>query len=231
MDSELHLHLVPSDDLALRKELEFERLNALGFVRGSTSQEQFFLLMNSAWEKTGLPMNQTQRDYLAVMINRFVGRHDLFDQLDGFEFCSYLLGLAEVDERMLHDLADISLLSVAFFPDMSKRRHHMRSLTYSAQLGESLYTRLAKDSAKKDDWFSEAWKLMAKSFGQAVMVLRSAFPQYGFVHKQMTAPPGSNEPMLTDVDATRKLRHWTELYQMYFKQPEASGTPTQVLLN
>ena len=221
MKSDLHVNIVTGDDATLRKELEFKRLNSLGFVRGTTSQEQFFLLVNDAWEKTGLPPNEVLRDYLAVMLNRFANRPDLLDQLAGFEYCSYLIGWKQVDKETVHDLADISLQYVAFFPGMSMRRHEPRSLEYSAKIGESLYAHLAKDSTKKDDWFSEAWKTMAGSFGRAVMVLRSVFPQYAY--ERAAQAPERGQVAQTEYEATTMLDQYKLFDLMFFQQQ--GGTP------
>ena len=129
-----------------------------------------------------------------------------------------------VDPETMHDLADISLQYVAFFPGMSEARHQMRSLQYSTEIGESLYMRLAKESAKKDDWFSEAWQLMSKSFGLAVIVLRSAFPHYSFVKN--AGPSGSSgQVAMTDWQATKALDQWKMFDQMFFRQ---TGTTTQL---
>ncbi len=218
MESNPALHILPHTEEDVQSETVLAQLNTLGFVRASTPQEQFLILMDDAWQKTKLPMNLTLRDYLAVMLNRFLGRCDLLDQLAGFEYSSYLIGRKSIDPATMHDLADISLQYVAFFPGMSQRRHQMRSLEYSTQIGESLYMCLAKDSAKKDDWFSEAWQLMATSFGLAVIVLRSAFPPYSFVNN---ADPSysSGQVIPTDWEATRKLHQWKMFEQMFFLPP------------
>lgn len=221
MESDLAVHILPHNQEDVQSDAALARLNQLGFVRASTPQEQFLILMNDAWHKTKLPMNLTLRDYLAVMLNRFLGRRDLLDQLAGFEYCSYLTGRKSVDPETMHDLADISLQYVAFFPGMSDARYQMRSLEYSTQIGESLYTRLAKDSVKKDDWFSEAWQLMARSFGLAVMVLRSAFPHYSFV-KNSGPSPSSGQVAQTDWEVTKKLDQWRMFDQMFFQQTGAA---------
>ena len=96
----------------------------------------------------------------------------------------------------------------------------MRSLEYSAEIGTSLYAKLASDTTKKDDWFSEAWRLMAKSFGQAVIVLRSAFPQYSFTRN--VAPHPGGQVAQTDMQATQQLDHWKMFDQMFFIQPGAA---------
>ena len=220
MESNLILQILPHNEADVKSDAAFAQLNTLGFVRASTTQEQFLILINEAWQKTKLPMNLTLRDYLAVMLNRFLRQRDFLDQLAGFEYCSYLIGHKSIDPETLHNLADISLQYVAFFPAMSQRRHQMRSLGYSTQIGESLYKRLAKDSAKKDDWFSEAWQLMASSFGCAVMVLRSAFSPCCLVN-YAGPPPSSGQVALTDWEATRQLDQWKMFGQMFFLRPGA----------
>ncbi len=217
MEHDIDLHILPHSPEEVKSDAALLRLNELGFVRGTTAQEQFFLLMNDAWQKTGLPMNQTLRDYLAVMLNRFATRRDLLEQLAGFEFCSYLIGQKAVAPETMHDLADISLQYVSFFPGMSEGRHQMRSLAYSTEIGESLYAELASRAAKKDDWFSEAWRLMAKSFGQAVIVLRSAFPQYTFPRNATSHSSG--QVAQTDMQTTKQLDQWKMFDQMFFRQP------------
>jgi hypothetical protein len=161
---------------------KYSNLGQLGFVRGKTSQEQWYLLVADAWNASTLPMDEIVRDYLAVMLDRFMRRVNLFDQLNAFEYGTYLIGAKVIDETCVQDLADISLQYVAFFPRLSQYRHQPRSLAYSARIGEELYHRLARNSQDKDDWYSVAYERMAKSFARAVMILRSVCPE--FVHQR-----------------------------------------------
>jgi len=162
----------------VEKEACFQTLNEKGFVRADSPEHQWYLLLNEACASSGVYVDNVVKDYLATMLNRFVGRVDLFEQLSAFDFYRHVLGLTRVDSVCVQDIADISLQYVAFFPERSCNRHEPRSLEYVANVGTSLYRGLAKSSEGKDDWFSGAFKLMAKSFGSAVIVLRSACPRF-----------------------------------------------------
>lgn len=88
----------------------------------------------------------------------------------------FLIGNKNIDDACVQDIADMSLQYVTLFPDCSDYRHEMRSVDYVAIMGETLYEVLSKKSEKKDDWFSCAYRAMAKDFGLAVMVLRAMNP-------------------------------------------------------
>ncbi|MDO8523621.1 MAG: hypothetical protein Q7R74_00150 [bacterium] len=162
----------------VEKEARFETLNGRGFIRGDTPQHQWYLLVTEACEAASITVDEVVRDYLAVMLNRFMGRAEFFEQLAAFDFYQHALGIAKIDSPCVQDVADISLQYVAFFPERSQARHQPRSLEYVANVGTSLYQELARSSVGKDDWFSDAFRSMAKSFGRAVMVLRSTCPRF-----------------------------------------------------
>ena len=95
----------------------YKHLRTSGFVQGVTAMDQWFLLVDEAWQRTRLPMNELIRDYLTTMLDRFTNRVDLLDQLALFEFVPYLLGERRIDSVSRQDVADMSLQYVAFFRD------------------------------------------------------------------------------------------------------------------
>lgn len=167
-----------STDTSIKVESTFKELNARGFVRGVTVLDQWFLLVNEGWEKTHLPMNEVVRDYLVTMLHRNSGNTALLERLSAFNYAEYLFGKQRFDSACINDVADMCLQSAALFPEYNMRRHEMKSYSYTVELGNSLYQQLAKESSDKDDWFSKAYDAMAKSFGQAIMVLRSTCPRF-----------------------------------------------------
>ncbi len=179
MDNNMVVLAKPED---VKKEASFQTLNEMGFVRAESPEHQWYLLLNEACTKSMVPVDETVRDYLATMLNRFMGRAELFEQLSAFDFYQYVFGVSKIDQVCIQDVADMSLQYVAFFPERSLNRHESRSVEYVANLGTSLYKGLAKSSHGKDDWFSRAFRLMSKSFGSAVIVLRSVCPR--FVERQ-----------------------------------------------
>lgn len=183
---ETHVTIVPVNSFAeVNKEKRFPVLNQSGFVRTQTAGEQWILLVNDAWKKTKLPINETMRDYLSVMLHKYMTRHDLFETLANFNYLRHLLEGTRVDSAVMKEIADASLMYLTFVPGRSLSRRETRSLAYSTRLGESMYQQLAINAAEKDDCVSEAHKLMAEHFGTAIMVMRSfKFP----VHEKITLP-------------------------------------------
>lgn len=209
--------VVPESDYAVNLEMSFQRLNALGFVRGATSLDQCYLLVNDGWEKTRFPKNDMVRDYLVTMLHRYLTHTKLFEQISAFSYVKHLLGKQKVDAPCVHDVADMCLQCAAFFPEMSTRRHEMKSHQYIIDIGISLYGQLARSSEGKDDWYSRSFKSMAESFMQAVLILRSTCPR--LVQKQTEYEGIRKEAavMLTDAQAQKVARTAAELEQLFFE--------------
>ncbi len=205
-----------SDDDDVTNEKQFINLNERGFVRGASALDQWYILVNDAWKMTRLPANDLVRDYLVVMLNRFSTRVDLFETLSAFEYCEYVLGVRKIDSPCVQDIADIGLQYVAFFPERSKYRHEPRTLRYSAEVAIGLYNNLARHTAGKDDWYSSAYQSMARSFGQAIMVLRSTCER--FIHNERV------HEALTDAEAKRVAQLAVRFDQMYCEQSLSSSS-------
>ncbi|MCF7843675.1 hypothetical protein K9M47_02125 [Candidatus Gracilibacteria bacterium] len=159
-------------------EVRFSTLNQRGFVRAETAEYQWYLLVCDACTSTKIPVDEVLRDYLATMLCRFTKRPEFMEQLSAFDFYKHCLGVSEIDEVCVQDIADICLQYVALFPERSYNRHEPRSLEHVSNMGTHLYFELAKSSKNKDDWFSRAYQVMSKSFGLAVIVLRSVLPRF-----------------------------------------------------
>ena len=201
----------------IAEEAQFAYLNTLGFVRTITAQEQWYVLVNDAYHAAKLPINEPGRDYLGFMLHRYMKRIDFYEKLTAFDYAQYLLGAFEVDAACRQEVADLSLQYVVFFPERSVHRHEPRSLAYSADLGVSLYHDLAREAEGKDDWFSRAYQEMAKSFGQATMVLRSVCPR--FVHRRAVEKEAREAHFFPHV---RDRINAAQLVLMHYK-PHRSG--------
>jgi len=204
-----------TNETDIEEETKHEHLTTIGFVRGMSEQDQWFLLVVEAWKNSKLPMNEYVRDYLATMLNRFMRRADLFHQLSFFDYCQHLLGIQRVDAPCVQDAADMSLQYVAFFPERGTYRHEPRSIEYSAEIGVGLYRELARQSEGKDDWFSNAYRTMADSFGQAVIVLRSACPRFAVQKSARDALKERGLQFMSDHEATDVVRHVRRFGLMY----------------
>lgn len=197
----------------------FIELRARGFVRGVTALDQWYLLVNEGWRKTGLPRNDVVIDYLVMMLHRFSGRSELFEQLKAFNYAEYLFGKKKVSAPCVQDIADMCLQFTAFFPESSRSRHEIRSYNYIVDIGTSLYQRMAKDSRDKDDWYSKSFKVMSDSFGLAVVMLRGTCPR--FVEKKAKASYGTKGGVVIPSDAEAKIIMQTnkETELMFFEPP------------
>lgn len=211
--------VIATGDSDVHDELQFHHLNEQGFVRGASAIDQWFILVNDAWRHANIPMDAHVRDYLVTMLNRFTTRTELFAELKAFEYSAYLLGKQAIDEPCVQDVADMSLQYVAYFPEQSGYRHEPRTLRYSAEMGISLYERLARQSVGKDDWYSVAYGAMARSFGRAVMVLRSSCARFLSQERVRRAVERDGRIMLTDVDATRIARQVSTFGAMHCVTP------------
>lgn len=179
--------IVLPTDAPLERETRFKCLNTLGFVRGVTEMDQWFLLVNEGWAKTNLPMNEVVRDYLVTMLQRYTKTIDLTERMSAFHFAEFIFGQRKIDSDCINDVADMCLQTAAFFPESSLRRHETRTYSYTVNMGTSLYQHLAREAQGKDDWFSVAYRLMSESFGQALLVLRSTCPR--FLNEKMAFDP------------------------------------------
>lgn len=139
-------------------ETPFTKLNTSGFIRAENAQHEWFLAITEAYRASHLPFDEKVRDYLATMMWRFGDRRELLEQLEAFNYYQYIIGSVPVASELAQDIADMCLQYVAFFPELSSRRHEMRSLEYVANLGESLYHALARNARSKDDWVSIAYQ-------------------------------------------------------------------------
>ncbi len=190
--------VMAADQKAVQTEQEFRTLGSLGFVRGVTALDQWFLLVNEAWSKTQLPLNEMVRDYLVVMLHRHMANVNLLEQLSAFSYAEYLFGKRHIDEPCINEVADLCLQYAAFFPTRSNARHEMKSYHYVIETGISLYRQLAGQAEGKDDWYSRAFQAVARSFGQAIMILRSACPRV--VNKQSSSVSWKNEAVKIATD-------------------------------
>lgn len=216
--------VVAADPQDVEREARFGTLNERGFVRGETAQHQWYLLVTEACAASRVPVDETVRDYLAVMLNRFTGRAELLEQLASFDFYQHVFGTARIDSSCAQDIADISLQYVAFFPERSRDRHQPRSLEYVANVGTSLYQELAKSSEGKDDWFSHAFRSMATSFGRAVMVLRSTCPRFALRQGHVPEGPWKDAARFLSLSEVTKLAPALEKFNlMYFTDPHGKN--------
>lgn len=207
--------IIGATEETLHKEVQFTELNGQGFVRGANALDQCVLLIDEAWHKSKLPDHPNVRAYLATMLHRFMSRTELFEQLAAFDYIKHVLGLSEPVPELLQDVADMCLQCVAFFPERSSYRHEPRSLQYVAEMGVGMYGKLARTHAGKDDWFSLAYGEMAKSFGLAVMVLRSGCSRFVLQQEIRSAVAEGGVRFPTDVEARHAAYQTVIFGKMY----------------
>lgn len=206
----------------VKADAKYSALNKLGFVRAESAAYQWYLLVSEACAQTKIPIDDMVRDYLAAMLYRFMGRSMLFEQLAAFDFYGRLVGAANVEPGLVPDVADISLQYVAFFPEASHYRHQMRGAHQIADIGISLYRELAKSAEGKNDWFSQAYALMATSFIRAVMVLRSAVPRFA-LRRKLAIERFRNEAMrFPSITEVKKLGPALKQFDLMYFQTEGS---------
>jgi hypothetical protein len=205
------------DESDISQEVKYTCLHTKGFVRGVTAMDQWFIIVNDAWNSSGLPMNMVVRDYLTTMLDRFTRRVDLIEQLSIFDFAAYVFGHRKIDTVCLQDIADMSLQYVAFFPGRSNYRHEPRSLEYTASIGVTLYQQLSRESEGKDDWFSQAYSEMAQAFGQASLVLKAmtpSFTQSSMIKKESSAIE-TDYRLITDAESGDIRKRFRQFEGMY----------------
>jgi hypothetical protein len=211
---------------SIHKEHQYRKLESLGFVRGMTAMDQWFLLVNEAWHKTKLPLNERLRDYLVVMLNHHMTNSALLERLSAFRYLEHLLGLQKVDGPSTQEVADMCLQCVSFFPERATARHEMKSYDHVVEIGVSLYRELAKRSEGKDDWYSLTFRSIADSFGKAVVVLRSACPAVIGSAVRSGGLWRKGEVMLTDVEAQRIAQVMDQLGRLTFVQNDVFSSST-----
>ncbi len=202
----------------IERETQHTRLNQMGFVRGASDVDQWLLLVNEAWNATRFPFNEIVRDYLVVMLNRFMRRPRLVSDLRAFDYYRYVFGHKPLDSMCIQEIADMSLQYVAFFPERSSYRHEPRTVEHVAEIGVGLYRELSRSSAGKDDWTSGAYREMSRIFGRAVMVLRATHPRFAARH---ASNDDSESAMLIPTDAKAKeiITAILEVDSMYTESP------------
>lgn len=216
--SEHTVQIARADDFRdVRAEKEFPFLNRNGFVRGVSPMDQWLLLVNETWAKLRYPMNEPVRDYITCMLERFMTRVNLLEQLTTFEYVPFLIGEKRIDDACIQDVADMSLQYVALFPECSDYRHEMRSVDYVAVMGETLYGVLSRKSEKKNDWFSNAYRAMAKDFALAVMVLSA-------MNSHMQSRRGNTHPVfMSDVQAKNMVGQAELFCKMYLEDAQVTS--------
>ncbi len=200
----------------VKVEVRLENLNKKGFVRAPTAKSQWHVLVNEAWQTSRLPVDEVMKGYLVTMLERFMTRARLLEELEAFDYCQHIFGVKSLDAPCIQDAADMSLQYVAFFPERSRYRHSPRSVEYVANIGVALYQELARASEGKDDCISIAYRPMANYFGRAVMVLRSAVPPLQSKPVRELLRNGLHIP--SALEAEEKARTIGEFHQMYFEQ-------------
>lgn len=219
MNERLVITAKPED---VEEDAKYRTLNESGFVRAESAAYQWYLLVTKACAQTKIPIDDMVRDYLAAMLYRFMGRSMLFEQLAAFDFYGRLVGAAKVEPGLVPDVADISLQYVAFFPEASLYRHQMRGAHQIADIGISLYRELARSAEGKNDWFSQAYALMATSFIRAVMVLRSTVPRFA-LRRRLAAERFRNEAMrFPSITEMRKLGPALQQFDLMYFRTEGS---------
>ncbi len=214
--------VVAKSDYDVQNENSFHRLNQLGFVRGVTPLDQWYLLVNEGWKKTNFPMNEFVRDYLVTMLHRYSAHTNLLQDLSAFNHMAYMFGIFAFEKGVAQDVADKCLQCAAFFPEMSNHRHEMKSHGYIIDIGQSLYGDLSREAEGKDDWFSTAYKAMSQTFVQAMLILRSTCPRL------MSSPTLHNggHSMNTDARAREIGKTMGELEQVIFDGLSPFGSST-----
>lgn len=213
--------VIPAEMTDVEVETRFGVLNEIGFMRAASAKHQFYLLVTKAYQDLSLPIDETVRGYLVTMLERFIGRAGLLDDLAAFDFYRFVLGSVRVDALCAQDAADISLQYVAFFPERSRYRHEPRSIEFVANMGVSLYRGLARETGSKNDWFSEAYRSMARSFGRSVMLLRAVCPEFA-LRREISRERFQNEakrvPSFSEaMELAPALRNFNG---MYLQRPE-----------
>jgi hypothetical protein len=172
--NEVSVNIARAESMSdIQEESKFSELNKLGFVRAETAEDQWLLLVTEAWRKSKMPVNDTIAIYLSKMLNSYMTDSGLYHRLAAFNYAMHLLKAEAIEDEFVKDIADISLQYVAFVPGRNNHRHEPRSLEQSSKLGVSFYQHLALITSNKNSFDSKAYKELSKSFGLAVMVLRS----------------------------------------------------------
>lgn len=209
--------VVAESDYAVTLESSFKELNSRGFVRGATSLDQCYLLVNEGWEKTRFPKNEMVRDYLVTMLHRYLTHTRLFEQVSAFNYLAYFFGKQEIDSPCVNEVADMCLQCAAFFPNMSEYRHEMKSHQYIIEVGTSLYGQLARASTGKDDWYSRAFQHMSEFFIQAMLILRSTCPRLVQKAEVYTGVKRGATPFLTNAETEKISKTVYELERLFLE--------------
>ena len=204
-------------------EKELPTLNQRGFVRAESAMGQWLLLMNEAWKKSKLPMNETVRDYLALMLDRFIVKTDIFDILIGFNYYMMVFGGAGVTRNeSLRELADIALLHASIFAERTNYRHYARSHRETIELGVAMYRRLHLLNEKGDDWWARAYKEMSENFFSATMVLRHIGPM-PFVDPEKIRKECENAKRLPTEEEAAQMKKAARAFQEKYIDQSANS--------
>ncbi len=226
MNTKLTLATAANSNL-ITQEKKFQTLGSIGFVRGVTALDQWYLLVNDAWNQSRLPQNEMVRDYLVTMLHRHMTNVDLIERLSAFSYAEYLLGKRKVDDLCAHEVADMCLQCAAFFPTRSTARHEMKSYGYVIDIGVSMYRQLARQSVGKDDWYSLAFQAVADSFGQAILILRSACPKIVFRASQYSGWKQESVEIPTDNQVHKMTVTMNGIGQLLFKNDHLPTAQTK----
>ena len=210
----------------VKLESTFEKLNGSGLVRATDAVDQWYILIDQGWKNTNIPKNELVLTYLAIMLHRFSTRTALFEQFKSFNYAEFVLNeKKKIDSSCWRDIADMCLQFVALFPKYGSYRHEMRSYEYVAELGVTMYKKLAASSKRNEDVSNKVFPLMVNYFGLAIMVLRESCPGLVCENTGLSSMERDAVIIPSDHDAMELERVRREMEGMFCEPPiNLSGT-------
>ena len=200
-----------STESDVKNEEKFPHLNNSGFTRANGSRGQWFTMVQNTWNETKLPMNDSVRGYLVMMLERFTNQVDIFDTIVGFVDQINMTPVLNVRTDSLRHIADTSLLYVAHFPGRLADHNYPGSVNKSIEIGTGIFHELSNREQSKTwrKWYEQ----VAQHYSLAVIVLKEMGVITPFAQDELERIYGSSVTFPRDYEASQIKRK-----SRYFKQ-------------
>ena len=142
----------------------------LGFVYPKDERGAWAHLITEAWNNSKLPDHEDVKEYLIILLERYVKDVDILDTFVSLEYYTHLLSPEEINPKYIQRLGDICLLYSSLYSGKLSYRHYPTSLKAIIELGEGIFYTL-HNSRNIKKWEKRAYKELYTSFVRYTMIL------------------------------------------------------------
>jgi len=132
--------------------------------------EIFFKLIMDAWQSTGHSNEISLQTYLAKMLSNFMTRPKDMSMSVAYQYFLFMTMRSEYDVAELKDIADVSLIVSAVFPERLNTRRYPLNIQSCADIAISGYSTLYERESE-NSWLKKAYFQLSSQFDLSFRVL------------------------------------------------------------